>query len=89
MSNAWIGGTNGTPISFRISDADWTVCTTGFDLKQELKVFLKGLGIEPIDMGNLMRICRLSRLRALAEQVSKGDLRRDLICGTGRDVDPQ
>lgn len=58
----------------------------GFELKEELKAFLKSLGIEPIDMGtfneDLVDYPDFGVL--VAEKVSRGELEKGiLICGTG------
>ena len=58
----------------------------GFELKQELKGFLKGLGIESIDMGtfNENSVDYPDFGVLVAERVSQGDLEKGiLICGTG------
>jgi len=58
----------------------------GFDLKEELKAFLKGLGVEPVDMGtfNEDSVDYPDFGVRVAERVSKGDLEKGiLICGTG------
>ena len=58
----------------------------GFDLKQELKGYLKGLGLEPIDMGtfNEDSVDYPDFGVLVAERVSKGDMEKGiLICGTG------
>jgi len=58
----------------------------GFELKEEIKTFLKSLGVEPIDMGtfdeNSVDYPDFGVL--VAEKVSRGELERGiLICGTG------
>jgi ribose 5-phosphate isomerase B len=58
----------------------------GFELKEELKTFLKSIGMEPIDMGsyneNAVDYPDFGIL--VAEKVSKGELEKGiLICGTG------
>lgn len=58
----------------------------GFELKEEIKNFLKSLGVEPIDMGtfdeNSVDYPDFGVL--VAEKVSRGELERGiLICGTG------
>jgi ribose 5-phosphate isomerase B len=58
----------------------------GFELKEEIKAFLKSLGAEPIDMGtfdqNSVDYPDFGVL--VAEKVSRGELERGiLICGTG------
>jgi ribose 5-phosphate isomerase B len=58
----------------------------GFELKEEIKAFLKSLGVEPIDMGtfdeNSVDYPDFGVL--VAEKVSRGELERGiLICGTG------
>lgn len=58
----------------------------GFEIKQELKDFLKGLGIEPVDMGtfheNSVDYPDFGVL--VAERVSQGNLEKGiLVCGTG------
>ncbi|MEI9478679.1 MAG: ribose 5-phosphate isomerase B [Deltaproteobacteria bacterium] len=58
----------------------------GFELKEELKAFLKSTGVEPIDMGSFNEeSVDYPDLGALvAEKVSRGELERGiLICGTG------
>ena len=58
----------------------------GFELKEELKVFLKSLGVEPIDMGtfNEDSVDYPDFGVLVAEKVSRGELERGiLICGTG------
>jgi ribose 5-phosphate isomerase B len=58
----------------------------GFELKEELKAFLKSLGAEPIDMGTFNEdSVDYSDFGVLvAEKVSRGELEKGiLICGTG------
>ena len=58
----------------------------GFKLKEELKAFLKTLGIEPIDMGtfNEDSVDYPDFGVLVAEKVSRGELEKGiLICGTG------
>ncbi len=58
----------------------------GFELKEELKAFLKSLGVEPIDMGtfNEESVDYPDFGILVAEKVSRGELERGiLICGTG------
>ena len=58
----------------------------GFELKEELKAFLKSTGVEPVDMGSFNEeSVDYPDLGALvAEKVSRGELERGiLICGTG------
>jgi len=58
----------------------------GFELKEELKTFLKSIGIEPIDMGtfNEDSVDYPDFGVLIAEKVSRGELQRGiLICGTG------
>ena len=58
----------------------------GFDLKEELKAFLKSTGVEPIDMGsfNEESVDYPDFGILVAEKVSRGELERGLlICGTG------
>ena len=58
----------------------------GFELKEELKAFLKMLGIEPIDMGtfNEDSVDYPDFGVLVAEKVSRGELEKGiLICGTG------
>jgi ribose 5-phosphate isomerase B len=58
----------------------------GFELKEELKAFLKSLGIEPIDMGtfNEDSVDYPDFGALVAEKVSRGELEKGvLICGTG------
>jgi ribose 5-phosphate isomerase B len=58
----------------------------GFKLKEELKAFLKSIGVEPIDMGTFnedsMDYPDFGAL--VAERISRGELEKGiLICGTG------
>jgi len=58
----------------------------GFELKEELKTFLKAQGYEPIDMGTFHEesVDYPDFGMQLAEKVSQGLLKRGiLICGTG------
>ena len=58
----------------------------GFELKEELKAFLKSIGIEPIDMGtfNEDSVDYPDFGVLVAEKVSRGELEKGiLICGTG------
>ena len=58
----------------------------GFELKEELKAFLKSTGVEPIDMGsfNDESVDYPDFGVRVAEKVSRGELERGiLICGTG------
>jgi ribose 5-phosphate isomerase B len=58
----------------------------GFGLKEELKIFLKGLGVEAIDLGafNEESVDYPDFGALVAERVSQGDLEKGiLICGTG------
>lgn len=58
----------------------------GFELKEELKVFLKSKGYEPIDMGtfNEDSVDYPDYGVLVAEKISKGELEKGiLICGTG------
>ena len=58
----------------------------GFELKEELKTFLKSLGVEPIDMGtfNEDSVDYPDFGVLVAEKVSQGELEKGiLICGTG------
>ena len=58
----------------------------GFELKEELKVFLESLGVEPIDMGtfNEDSVDYPDFGALVAERVSQGELEKGiLICGTG------
>jgi ribose 5-phosphate isomerase B len=58
----------------------------GFELKEEVKVFLKSLGAEPIDMGTFSEesVDYPDFGVLVAEKVSRGELEKGiLICGTG------
>ncbi len=58
----------------------------GFELKEELKAFLKSVGAEPQDMGtfNEDSVDYPDYGILVAEKISRGDLERGiLICGTG------
>jgi ribose 5-phosphate isomerase B len=58
----------------------------GFELKEEIKTFLKSLGVEPIDMGtfNEDSVDYPDFGVLVAEKVSLGELEKGiLICGTG------
>jgi len=58
----------------------------GFELKEELKAFLKSLGAEPMDMGTFSEesVDYPDFGVLLAEKVSRGELEKGiLICGTG------
>jgi len=58
----------------------------GFELKENLKAFLKSMGAEPIDMGtfNEDSVDYPDFGILVAEKVSKGELEKGiLICGTG------
>jgi ribose 5-phosphate isomerase B len=58
----------------------------GFELKEELKAYLKSVGHEPIDMGTVNEdsVDYPDYGVLVAEKVSKGDLEKGiLICGTG------
>jgi len=58
----------------------------GFELKEELKSFLKSTGVEPIDMGsfNEESVDYPDFGVLVAEKVSRGEMERGiLICGTG------
>jgi ribose 5-phosphate isomerase B len=58
----------------------------GFQLKEELKTFLKSLGVEPFDMGtfNENSVDYPDFGVLVAEKVSRRELERGiLICGTG------
>jgi ribose 5-phosphate isomerase B len=58
----------------------------GYELKEELKAFLKSLGVEPIDMGtfNEDSVDYPDFGILAAERVSRGELEKGiLICGTG------
>jgi ribose 5-phosphate isomerase B len=58
----------------------------GFELKEEIKTFLKSLGVEPIDLGtfNEDSVDYPDFGTLVAEKVSRGELEKGiLICGTG------
>ena len=58
----------------------------GFELKEELKAFLRSIDVEPIDMGtfNEDSVDYPDFGVLVAEKVSRGELKRGiLICGTG------
>jgi ribose 5-phosphate isomerase B len=58
----------------------------GFELKEELKAYLKSIGHEPIDMGtfNEDSVDYTDYGVLVAEKISRGDMERGiLICGTG------
>jgi len=58
----------------------------GFELKEELKAFLKSLGAEPVDLGtfNEDSVDYPDFGIRVAEKISKGELEKGiLICGTG------
>jgi ribose 5-phosphate isomerase B len=58
----------------------------GFELKEELKTFLKSHGVEPVDMGtfNEDSVDYPDFGVLVAEKVSRGELEKGiLICGTG------
>ena len=58
----------------------------GFELKEELKAFLKSSGLEAIDFGSFdeTSVDYPDFGILLAQKVSKGELERGiLICGTG------
>jgi len=58
----------------------------GFELKEEMKPFLKSLGAEPMDMGTFSEesVDYPDFGVLLAEKVSRGELEKGiLICGTG------
>ncbi len=58
----------------------------GFELKEELKVFLKSIGFEPVDLGtfNEESVDYPDYGILVAEKVSKRELEKGiLICGTG------
>jgi ribose 5-phosphate isomerase B len=58
----------------------------GFELKEELKAFLKSNGVEAVDMGsfNEESVDYPDLGVLVAEKVSRGELQRGiLICGTG------
>ena len=58
----------------------------GFELKEELKTFLKAVGVEPIDLGTFSEdsVDYPDFGIRVAEKVSRGELEKGiLICGTG------
>jgi ribose 5-phosphate isomerase B len=58
----------------------------GFELKEELKAFLKSLGAEPMDMGTFSEesVDYPDFGVLVAEKISRGELEKGiLICGTG------
>ncbi len=58
----------------------------GFELKEEVKAFLKSVGTEPIDMGTFSEdsVDYPDFGILLAEKISRGELKKGiLICGTG------
>jgi RpiB/LacA/LacB family sugar-phosphate isomerase len=58
----------------------------GFELKEELKAFLKSMGAEPIDMGTFNKdaVDYPDFGILVAEKISRGELEKGiLICGTG------
>jgi ribose 5-phosphate isomerase B len=58
----------------------------GFEIKEEIKAFLKSVGVEPIDMGtfNENSVDYPDFGVLVAEKVSRGELEKGiLICGTG------
>jgi ribose 5-phosphate isomerase B len=58
----------------------------GFELKEELKVYLRSIHVEPIDMGTFAEdsVDYPDFGILIAEKVSRGELERGiLICGTG------
>lgn len=58
----------------------------GFELKEELKAFLKSIGVDPIDMGtfNEDSVDYPDFGVLVAEKISRGELEKGvLICGTG------
>ncbi|OGP90833.1 MAG: ribose 5-phosphate isomerase B [Deltaproteobacteria bacterium RBG_16_47_11] len=58
----------------------------GFGLKEELKTFLRSMGVDPIDFGSFdeTSVDYPDFGLQVAEKVSKGELERGiLICGTG------
>ncbi len=58
----------------------------GFELKEDLKTFLKSLGAEPVDLGTFSEepVDYPDFGVRVAEKVSRGELGRGiLICGTG------
>lgn len=58
----------------------------GFELKEELKTFLRSLGVRPVDMGtfNEESVDYPDFGVLVAEKVSRGELEKGiLVCGTG------
>jgi ribose 5-phosphate isomerase B len=58
----------------------------GFELKEEVKIFLKSMGVDPIDFGSFdeTSVDYPDFGIQVAEKVSKAELERGiLICGTG------
>ena len=58
----------------------------GFELKEELKTFLKSKGFEPVDMGafNEESVDYPDYGILVAEKISKGEMEKGiLVCGTG------
>ncbi len=58
----------------------------GFELKEEIKIFLRSIGVEPVDMGTFTEdsVDYPDFGVLVAEKVSRGELERGvLICGTG------
>lgn len=58
----------------------------GFELKEELKAFLKSMGAEPMDLGSFNEdsVDYPDYGTLVSEKVSRGELERGiLICGTG------
>jgi ribose 5-phosphate isomerase B len=58
----------------------------GFELKEEIKTFLKSFGIEPIDLGTSSEdsVDYPDYGALVAEKISRGELEKGiLICGTG------
>ncbi len=58
----------------------------GFELKEELKAFLRSVGTEPVDMGTFSEdsVDYPDFGILLAEKISRGELKKGiLICGTG------
>ena len=58
----------------------------GFELKEDLKAFLRSVGMEPIDMGTFSEdsVDYPDFGILVAEKISRGELKKGiLICGTG------
>jgi ribose 5-phosphate isomerase B len=58
----------------------------GYELKEELKVYLKSMGVEPIDMGTFNKdsVDYPDFGILVADKISHGELEKGiLICGTG------